>query len=121
MRENNFRCDQFILGTNHAFSFMDQRIPLAELTTKEGYQALGPGGFRRERAGFEVRDVHYITTVDFVRSKRRRNQTIGLISFAFASCEVKFYGIPRTLIESKDGKAGMKFEDIGIPNCRRRG
>ena len=46
-------------GTNQLSQFMDQTNPLAELTHKRRISALGPGGLSRERAGFEVRDVHY--------------------------------------------------------------
>merc|ERR1711991_1209758 len=46
-------------GTNQLSQFMDQTNPLAELTHKRRLSALGPGGLSRERAGFEVRDVHY--------------------------------------------------------------
>ncbi|HAH50660.1 MAG TPA: DNA-directed RNA polymerase subunit beta, partial [Balneola sp.] len=46
-------------GTNQLSQFMDQTNPLAELTHKRRMSALGPGGLTRERAGFEVRDVHY--------------------------------------------------------------
>ena len=42
----------------HSFQFMDQTNPLSEITHKERVSALGPGGLTRERAGFEVRDVH---------------------------------------------------------------
>ena len=46
-------------GTNALSQFMDQTNPLAEITHKRRLSALGPGGLSRERAGFEVRDVHY--------------------------------------------------------------
>ncbi len=46
-------------GTNALSQFMDQTNPLAEMTHKRRMSALGPGGLSRERAGFEVRDVHY--------------------------------------------------------------
>ena len=55
--------------------FMDQINPLAELTHKRRLSALGPGGLNRERAGFEVRDVHHRTTVVSARLKRRKVQT----------------------------------------------
>ena len=55
-------------GTNALSQFMDQTNPLAEITHKRRMSALGPGGLSRERAGFEVRDVHYThTMVVFVR------------------------------------------------------
>ena len=51
-------------GTNALSQFMDQTNPLAEITHKRRMSALGPGGLSRERAGFEVRDVHYTPTTD---------------------------------------------------------
>jgi DNA-directed RNA polymerase beta subunit len=54
---------------------MDQTNPLAEITHKRRLSALGPGGLSRERAGFEVRDVHYTTDV-YVQLKHQRDQTL---------------------------------------------
>jgi len=55
-----------------ASQFMDQTNPLSEITHKRRLSALGPGGLTRERAGFEVRDVHPTITAAFARSRRRK-------------------------------------------------
>jgi hypothetical protein len=57
---------------------MDQTNPLAEMTHKRRLSALGPGGLSRERAGFEVRDVHYTHYGRFVRLKHLKDQTSDL-------------------------------------------
>ena len=76
-------------GTNQLSQFMDQTNPLAEVTHKRRMSALGPGGLSRERAGFEVRDVHYthygrlcpIETPPFYYKPKLRIQCINMISF----------------------------------------
>lgn len=55
--------------------FMDQTNPLSELTNKRRLSALGPGGLSRDRAGFEVRDVHPSITAASARSRRRKART----------------------------------------------
>ena len=62
-------------GTSQLSQFMDQTNPLAGLTHKRRLSALGPGGLSRERAGFEVRDVHPATTAGCARSRPRRART----------------------------------------------
>ena len=62
-------------GTSQLSQFMDQTNPLAGLTHKRRLSALGPGGLSRERAGFEVRDVHPSTTAGCARSRRRKART----------------------------------------------
>ena len=62
-------------GGSQLSQFMDQTNPLAELTNKRRLSALGPGGLSRERAGFDVRDVHPSTTAGCARSRRRRART----------------------------------------------
>ena len=63
-------------GTSQLSQFLDQTNPLSEITNKRRISALGPGGLSRERAGFEVRDVHYRTTVVFVRLRHLRVRTL---------------------------------------------
>ncbi len=63
-------------GSSQLSQFMDQNNPLSEVTHKRRVSALGPGGLARERAGFEVRDVHTTPMVGFVRSKRRKVRTL---------------------------------------------
>jgi DNA-directed RNA polymerase subunit beta len=59
-------------GSSQLSQFMDQTNPLSEVTHKRRLSALGPGGLTRERAGFEVRDVHRPTTAACARSRRRK-------------------------------------------------
>jgi DNA-directed RNA polymerase subunit beta len=66
-------------GTNQLSQFMDQTNPLAEITHKRRLSALGPGGLSRERAGFEVRDVHY-THYGRLCPIETEGPNIGLIS-----------------------------------------
>ncbi|MBZ9652065.1 DNA-directed RNA polymerase subunit beta [Psychroflexus montanilacus] len=67
-------------GTNQLSQFMDQTNPLAELTNKRRLSALGPGGLSRERAGFEVRDVHYTHYGRLCPIETPEGPNIGLIS-----------------------------------------
>ena len=67
-------------GTNALSQFMDQQNPLAEITTKRRMSALGPGGLSRERAGFEVRDVHYTHYGRLCPIETPEGPNIGLIS-----------------------------------------
>ena len=67
-------------GTNQLSQFMDQTNPLAELTHKRRLSALGPGGLSRERAGFEVRDVHWRPIMVVFVPLRLGSPNIGLIS-----------------------------------------
>jgi DNA-directed RNA polymerase subunit beta len=62
-------------GSSQLSQFMDQTNPLSEITHKRRVSALGPGGLTRERAGFEVRDVHRRTTAACARSRRRKVRT----------------------------------------------
>ncbi len=62
-------------GSSQLSQFMDQTNPLSEITHKRRVSALGPGGLTRERAGFEVRDVHPTTTAGYARLKRRKALT----------------------------------------------
>ena len=67
-------------GTNQLSQFMDQTNPLAEITHKRRLSALGPGGLSRERAGFEVRDVHYTHYGRLCTIETPEGPNIGLIS-----------------------------------------
>ena len=67
-------------GTNALSQFMDQTNPLAEITHKRRMSALGPGGLSRERAGFEVRDVHYTHYGRLCPIETPEGPNIGLIS-----------------------------------------
>ena len=67
-------------GTHQLSQFMDQMNPLAEITHKRRVSALGPGGLSRERAGFEVRDVHYTHYGRLCPIETPEGPNIGLIS-----------------------------------------
>ena len=67
-------------GTNQLSQFMDQTNPLSEITHKRRLSALGPGGLSRERAGFEVRDVHYTHYGRLCTIETPEGPNIGLIS-----------------------------------------
>ena len=71
---------QAFFGSSQLSQFMDQTNPLAELTHKRRLSALGPGGLSRERAGFEVRDVHYSHYGRMCPIETPEGQNIGLIT-----------------------------------------
>ena len=73
-------------GTNQLSQFMDQTNPLAEITHKRRLSALGPGGLSRERAGFEVRDVHYTHYGRLCPIETPEGPNIGLISSLSVFC-----------------------------------
>ncbi|MGE5847757.1 MAG: DNA-directed RNA polymerase subunit beta, partial [Ignavibacteria bacterium] len=79
-------------GTNQLSQFMDQTNPLAELTHKRRMSALGPGGLTRERAGFEVRDVHYTHYGRLCPIETPEGPNIGLISSLTIYSRVNRYG-----------------------------
>ncbi len=79
-------------GTNQLSQFMDQTNPLAEMTHKRRMSALGPGGLTRERAGFEVRDVHYTHYGRLCPIETPEGPNIGLISSLTIYARVNRYG-----------------------------
>jgi len=79
-------------GTNQLSQFMDQTNPLAEMTHKRRMSALGPGGLTRERAGFEVRDVHYTHYGRLCPIETPEGPNIGLISSLTIYSRVNRYG-----------------------------
>ncbi len=90
-------------GTNQLSQFMDQTNPLAEITHKRRMSALGPGGLSRERAGFEVRDVHYTHYGRLCTIETPEGPNIGLISSLCVHAKVNGMGFietPYRLIES---------------------
>ncbi|HAS57340.1 MAG TPA: DNA-directed RNA polymerase subunit beta, partial [Algoriphagus sp.] len=100
-------------GTNQLSQFMDQTNPLAELTHKRRLSALGPGGLSRERAGFEVRDVHYTHYGRLCTIETPEGPNIGLISSLCVHAKVNSMGFLETPYRKvKEGKVGMKQEDI---------
>ncbi|QQS34993.1 MAG: DNA-directed RNA polymerase subunit beta [Ignavibacteriales bacterium] len=83
-------------GTNQLSQFMDQTNPLAEITHKRRMSALGPGGLTRERAGFEVRDVHYTHYGRLCPIETPEGPNIGLISSLTIFARVNRYGFLET-------------------------
>lgn len=92
-------------GTNQLSQFMDQTNPLAELTHKRRISALGPGGLSRERAGFEVRDVHYTHYGRLCTIETPEGPNIGLISSLSVFAKINTLGFIETpYYKVKDGK-----------------
>jgi DNA-directed RNA polymerase subunit beta len=83
-------------GTNQLSQFMDQTNPLAEITHKRRMSALGPGGLSRERAGFEVRDVHYTHYGRLCTIETPEGPNIGLISSLCVHAKINGMGFIET-------------------------
>ncbi len=95
-------------GTNQLSQFMDQTNPLAEITHKRRMSALGPGGLSRERAGFEVRDVHYTHYGRLCTIETPEGPNIGLISSLCVHAKVNDMGFIETPYRNaKEGKVDM--------------
>jgi DNA-directed RNA polymerase subunit beta len=100
-------------GTNQLSQFMDQTNPLAEITHKRRMSALGPGGLSRERAGFEVRDVHYTHYGRLCPIETPEGPNIGLISSLCVYAKINELGFietPYRKVES--GKVNLNSEGI---------
>ncbi|WP_297625418.1 DNA-directed RNA polymerase subunit beta [uncultured Rikenella sp.] len=90
-------------GTNQLSQFMDQTNPLAELTHKRRLSALGPGGLSRERAGFEVRDVHYTHYGRLCPIETPEGPNIGLISSLCVFAKISDMGFIETPYRTVEG------------------
>ncbi len=100
-------------GTNQLSQFMDQTNPLAEITHKRRMSALGPGGLSRERAGFEVRDVHFTHYGRLCTIETPEGPNIGLISSLCVFAKVNELGFIETpYFEVKEGK--VKFDQAPL-------
>jgi len=100
-------------GTNQLSQFMDQTNPLAEITHKRRLSALGPGGLSRERAGFEVRDVHYTHYGRLCPIETPEGPNIGLISSLSVYAKVNNLGFIETPYRKvTDGKIDLKNAPI---------
>ncbi len=100
-------------GTNPLSQFMDQTNPLAEVTHKRRLSALGPGGLSRERAGFEVRDVHYTHYGRLCPIESPEGPNIGLISSLCTYATINELGFIETPYrEVKDGKVDLDNKDV---------
>lgn len=96
-------------GTNQLSQFMDQTNPLSEITHKRRMSALGPGGLSRERAGFEVRDVHYTHYGRLCTIETPEGPNIGLISSLCVYAKVNSMGFIETpYYKVKNGKIDLK-------------
>jgi len=94
-------------GSSQLSQFMDQTNPLAELTHKRRLSALGPGGLSRERAGFEVRDVHHSHYGRICPIETPEGQNIGLIGSLSTYARVNNYGFieaPYRIVDKENGK-----------------
>lgn len=99
-------------GSSQLSQFMDQTNPLSELTHKRRLSALGPGGLSRERAGFEVRDVHHSHYGRMCPIETPEGPNIGLINSLAAYAKVNEYGFiesPYRLVDKKAGKVTNKI------------
>ncbi|MBR0502106.1 MAG: DNA-directed RNA polymerase subunit beta, partial [Paludibacteraceae bacterium] len=100
-------------GTNALSQFMDQTNPLAEITHKRRLSALGPGGLSRERAGFEVRDVHYTHYGRLCPIETPEGPNIGLISSLCVYAKINDLGFIETPYRIvKDGKVDVSENGI---------
>ena len=100
-------------GTNPLSQFMDQPNPLAEVTHKRRLSALGPGGLSRERAGFEVRDVHYTHYGRLCPIESPEGPNIGLISSLCVYAKINNLGFIQTPYRKvENGVANLNNDDI---------
>ena len=100
-------------GTNQLSQFMDQTNPLAEMTHKRRLSALGPGGLSRERAGFEVRDVHYTHYGRLCPIETPEGPNIGLISSLCVFAKINQLGFIETPYRKVDaGRVGLTSEEV---------
>lgn len=99
-------------GSSQLSQFMDQTNPLAELTHKRRLSALGPGGLTRERAGFEVRDVHYSHYGRMCPIETPEGPNIGLINSLSSYARINEYGFIETPYRHVDPESGVVTDKI---------
>lgn len=99
-------------GSSQLSQFMDQTNPLAELTHKRRLSALGPGGLTRERAGFEVRDVHYSHYGRMCPIETPEGPNIGLINSLSSFARINEYGFIETPYRHVDPETGIVTDKI---------
>ena len=99
-------------GSSQLSQFMDQPNPIAELTHKRKLSALGPGGLNRERASFDVRDVHYTHYGRLCPIETPEGQNIGLISSLSAYARVNEYGFIETPYRRVDKATGKVTDEV---------
>ncbi len=99
-------------GSSQLSQFMDQTNPLAELTHKRRLSALGPGGLTRERAGFEVRDVHHSHYGRMCPIETPEGPNIGLINSLSTYARINEYGFIETPRRKVDPETGRLIDEI---------
>ena len=99
-------------GSSPLSQFMDQNNPLAELTHKRRLSALGPGGLSRDRAGFEVRDVHYTHYGRMCPIETPEGPNIGLISYLACYSRLNEYGFIEAPYRKVDKETGMVTDEV---------
>ena len=99
-------------GSSQLSQFMDQTNPLSELTHKRRISALGPGGLSRERAGFEVRDVHHTHYGRLCPIESPEGPNIGLISSLSTFAKINRYGFIETPYRIVDKQTGVVTDEI---------
>ena len=99
-------------GSSPLSQFMDQTNPLAELTHKRRLSALGPGGLSRDRAGFEVRDVHYSHYGRMCPIETPEGPNIGLISYLASFARINEYGFIEAPYRKVDKKTGVVTDEV---------
>jgi DNA-directed RNA polymerase subunit beta len=99
-------------GSSPLSQFMDQTNPLAELTHKRRLSALGPGGLSRERAGFEVRDVHHSHYGRMCPIETPEGPNIGLISYLASFAKINDYGFVEAPYRKVDKETGVVSDVI---------
>ena len=99
-------------GSSQLSQFMDQPNPIAELTHKRKLSALGPGGLNRERASFEVRDVHHSHYGRLCPIETPEGQNIGLISSLSTYARVNEYGFMESPYRRIDKSAGVVTDEV---------
>ncbi|NLB36360.1 MAG: DNA-directed RNA polymerase subunit beta, partial [Clostridiales bacterium] len=99
-------------GSSPLSQFMDQTNPLAELTHKRRLSALGPGGLSRDRAGFEVRDVHYSHYGRMCPIETPEGPNIGLISYLATFARINEYGFIEAPYRKVDKETGVVLDEV---------
>ncbi len=99
-------------GSSPLSQFMDQTNPLAELTHKRRLSALGPGGLSRDRAGFEVRDVHYSHYGRMCPIETPEGPNIGLISYLATFARINKYGFVEAPFRKIDKETGKVLDEV---------
>ena len=99
-------------GSSPLSQFMDQTNPLAELTHKRRLSALGPGGLSRDRAGFEVRDVHYSHYGRMCPIETPEGPNIGLISYLATFAKINEYGFIEAPYRRVDKETGVVLDEV---------